>query len=414
MKKLFAFILFAFILFVVNSIKAQVFTNYTTSNSALPGDYVLGGVAVDSNNYAWFGTGSGVAMYNGSIWTTYTTTNGLPDNYIKCITVDKHNNVWVGTDGFGVSKFNGTTWTTFTTTNGLADNGVTAVIADNNNNIWFGTGGSGVSKYDGTTWTTYSIAQGFPGDAGVPASVNCITTDNQNNVWFGTDKGISKFNGTTFSNIDINNIDSLGSNYISALAIDVNNNKWIGTLSYGMTKLNSSNGWVKNYRMSDGLLNNFIQDIVFDTDGIMWIAEYADYNNEGGITKFDGITWTSYTLTDGLVNPQIMGIAVDKNKKLWIATGAGVSFFNPAVSVPETESGQEFSIYPNPASDKIYISHVEENLNVQIVTLSGQVVLNENLSQYQQCLNTLSLTPGMYLVKMTSKEQTCSSKLIIR
>ena len=46
--------------------------------------------------------------------TNYTTANGLVDNFVQCVTVDQNNNVWFGTIS-GVSMFDGTNWTTYNT-----------------------------------------------------------------------------------------------------------------------------------------------------------------------------------------------------------------------------------------------------------------------------------------------------------
>jgi len=93
-----------------------------------------------------------------------------------------------------VSKYDGTTWTTYTTTNSLASNNVYAIGIDSAGIKWFGTD-NGVSKYDGTTWTTYSRADGLASN-----NVYAIGIDSAGIKWFGTDVGVSKYDGTTWTN----------------------------------------------------------------------------------------------------------------------------------------------------------------------------------------------------------------------
>jgi ligand-binding sensor domain-containing protein len=342
-------------------VRAQFLTtHYYTGNSSLQSDYIQGGIAVDTNNNIWVGTDQGVAKFNGSTWTSYTISNGLPSDNIICITVDKYNNVWVGTDGDGIAKYNGSTWTTYTqhSTNNnvdsLCDNSIHYIAGDINGDVWFGSWGSGVSKLNGTTWTTYKT--GLPLDGINTAAINYITVDASGNKWFGTNAGISKYNGSTFTNIDMSTIDSLPDNVIYSIAVDAANNKWIAT-QFGLTKLNSSNAWVKNYRKTDGLYNGFARDVITDPNGNLWLALYTDYNNDGGITKFDGTNFVSQQVDypDTVSADQIFRLAVDKNKDVWAALDFGVLKIDHTSSIMKNQETGSFSIYPNPASDFINI-----------------------------------------------------------
>ncbi|MEI6851756.1 MAG: two-component regulator propeller domain-containing protein [Bacteroidota bacterium] len=356
MKKIIAAVIGTLLLCSINLVNAQFLTtHYYTGNCAIASDYVMGGVAVDTNNNKWFGTDQGVVKYNGSTWATYTTADGLPVNIISCIAVDKNNNIWIGTDGDGVAKFNGSTWTKYTTADGLCDNGIRYVAGDINGDVWFGSGGAGVSKLSGATWTTYTT--GLPMNGGIYAAVNFITVDNSGTKWFGTDAGVAKFNGTTWTVIDQSVEDSLVDNGITSIAIDAANNKWIGTLS-GITKLNSSDVWVKNYRPIDGMYNNGLRDLDIDVNGKLWMGLYTDYNNNGGITRFDGTSWTSqqFDFPDSVSADWIFRLAVDKNNDVWVAMDYGVIKIDHTSSISENQQSGALNVFPNPVSDRITLN----------------------------------------------------------
>lgn len=377
--------------------KSQTFTNYTTSDG-LPDNFINGGVAVDSNNNKWFGTVAGVAKYNDVSWEVFTTSDGLIDNYTTCIAVDNNNNVWVGTNN-GVSKYNGTSWTSYTTADGLADNAVYSISGDNNGNVWFGTYGYGVSKFNGSTWTTYTYLDGLPGDALATAAINLITLDASGNIWFATDMGISEYDGS-FTNINQASVgDSMLSNYITTIAIDANNNKWLGTLSYGMTQLDGNNNWIKNYRVADGLYNNFVQDIDIDSQGNLWIGLFASYNGDGGITKYDGTNWTSYTVTNGLVDAHVIRLAIDKNDVIWIATGNGVSKFMDETGYSELDKNSIINLYPNPSSDYIYVDNACNSSIAEISDITGKIISRQVLAS-QASISTEKLVDGLYFLKI--------------
>ncbi|MBM4175633.1 MAG: T9SS type A sorting domain-containing protein [Ignavibacteria bacterium] len=66
--------------------------------------------------------------------------------------------------------------------------------------------------------------------------INVITVDKDNNLWIGTDRGLVKFDGTTFTTFpDVTNPWS-----IISMKIDRFNNKWIGTFSHGLAIYNEN------------------------------------------------------------------------------------------------------------------------------------------------------------------------------
>ena len=146
-------------------------------------------------------------------------------------------------------------WTNYTTVNGLIHNYVNAICIDSQGNKWFATNG-GASKFDGTSWTSY-------GTPAYPLSSNFILSmgiDPQGNKWFGTNSGITLFDGTNWTIIK-STATGLQNDNIAAIYIDSQGNKWFGT-------------------------------------------------NGGGVSKYDGISWTTYTASNnGLASSYISSIA---------------------------------------------------------------------------------------------------------
>jgi ligand-binding sensor domain-containing protein len=382
-------------------VKAQTITNYTTTDG-LPDNFIIGGVAVDSNNNKWFGTAAGVAKFNNTAWSVYTTTDGLIDNYTTCIAVDKNNNVWVGTNN-GVSKFNGTSWTSYTTTEGLIDNAVVYIAGDNDGSVWFATS-VGVSKLNGSTWTNYTTTDGLPTDV-----INYIATDPSNQKWFGTQlNGVSIYNNSTFNNISTTTMDSLVDDNVYAIAFDKTGQKWIGT-RYGITKLGTANNWLKNYRPVDGLYNEWVHDIKIDSNNNVWVVLFTDYNVDGGISVFNGTTWHSYSLTDGLADKQVIRLAVDKNNDVWVATGNGVSKIHQTSSIGDYSKENAWGIYPNPFTDKIEISNTTGKELYELRNIMGQIIWKgQQIGQH----NFSALQSGVYFLKVDNITTSQVIKLI--
>ena len=402
-KTLYATIISIILMAATFNSMAQTFTNYSTTNG-LPDNFCVGGIAVDTNNNVWVGTAAGIAKFDGTSWLSLTTTQGLVDNYTNCIAVDKNNNIWVGTN-MGISKFNGTTFTTYTIANGLIDNGVKYINVDMNNNLWIGTD-VGVSKYNGSTFTNYTVSDGLPTNV-----ITYITSDTLNNKWFATEMGgISKYNNATFTTISTITVDSLLDNNTFAIAVDKFENKWIGTWM-GITKINAAGNWVANYRTIDGMYNDYVRDLKFDSKGNLWIGLFADYNLDGGISRFNGTNWISYTTADGLADKQVIRLAVDKNDDIWIATGNGVSKLTSpsAISVNNQE---RISVYPNPVSDYLFIQLKNHTTQFTISDITGKTISHHIISENSNKIDVSNLSPGVYLLQIIGKTETSSVKFV--
>lgn len=410
MKNKFVFAFSALFLLAVFAVKSQSFTNYSTVDG-LPDNFINGGVAIDTNNNKWFGTAAGVAKFDDATWEVFTIADGLPDNFINCIAVDGNNNVWAGTSA-GVSMYDGNNWTTYTVSDGLADNGIYAIAGDTDGNVWLGTYGYGVTKYDGANWTTFNYLDGFPGDVSATAAINQISVDPFGNKWFATDMGLVSYDGSNFTTLNMLTAgDSLLSDYITCIAVDDNNHKWLGTLSYGIARFDNTNNWMQNYRVAEGLYNNYVQDIDFDSQGNMWIGMFASYNGDGGITKFDSANGVSYTVAQGLVDAHIIRMAIDKNDNVWIATGNGVSKFTDFSGICENDASNQIQIYPNPTNENIYINKALNSGMAEISDITGKKISSQPVFS-NSILHTENLENGLYFLRITADGKTFNCKFI--
>jgi ligand-binding sensor domain-containing protein len=328
-------------------------------------------IAIDAEGNKWFGTDGGVSKFDGTTWTTYTTEDGLANNDVYAIAIDAEGNKWFGCYSYvsnvgfigGVSKFDGTTWTTYTTADGLASNVVSAIAIDAEDNKWFGTE-AGVSRFDGTTWTNYTTEDGLANN-----NVYAIAIDAVGNKWFGTWSGISKFDGTNWTTYTTE--DGLVYNYVNAITIDVEGNKWFGSgsdiwrygdIGGGVSKFDGTT-WT-NYTTEDGLANNTVYAIAIDAEGNKW------FGTMGGVSKFDGTDWTTYT-SDGLASNCINAIAIDAQGNKWFGTMGGVSKFDGTNwTTYTTEDGL--------ADNHINAIAIDKNGNKWFVTNKGVSKFDDN------------------------------------
>ena len=71
------------------------------------------------------------------------------------------------------------------------------------------------------------------------------------------------------------------------------------------------------------------------------------------------------------------------------------------------------SIYPNPAKDNVNINASVVIEKIQLINISGQILLEQNTHEKQIDLNTTEVKPGIYFMKLFSNENVITRKLVI-
>ncbi|MFA5031379.1 MAG: two-component regulator propeller domain-containing protein [bacterium] len=139
--------------------------------------------------------------------------------------------------------------------------------------------------------------------------------DNGNELWIGTGGGLVKLDKTTDSMTFYNKANSgLPENVVTAIAVDKNGNKWIGTFVGGLAKFDGTN-WTVYNTSNSGLPHDCIDAVAIDNSENIWVATWA------GLVKFDGTNWTLYDTSTGLPYNPGSFIAIDDSNNIWTACG---------------------------------------------------------------------------------------------
>ena len=168
---------------------------------------------------------------------------------------------------------------------------------------------SGLIKYYGTTYTHY-----YPP---TDLDLTCIAVDANNNIWVGsTETGISKFNGTTWTNYNPSNTgNGIPSTWIVDVAVSpVNGDIWVATATEGLSRFNGTT-WTKHNTTTSGgaIPSNNISSVAIDNNGNVWAG------TQDGLAEYNGSTW-SYNSVIGYQG--VNKIKVDRKKNnIWVGTG---------------------------------------------------------------------------------------------
>lgn len=84
-----------------------------------------------------------------------------------------------------------------------------------------------------------------------------------------------------------------------------------------------------------------------------------------------------------------------------------------ATSVQDVTLQRSISLYPNPARETVLLSNVPPRATIQVCDLSGRVLLHVVAGQSQVQLPVMQFISGVYLVRITHRNQTATHKLVV-
>ena len=241
------------------------------------------------------------------------------------------------------------------------------------------------------------------------------TTDNfDNNGW-----GITN---TTYVSPSSSITESPNGNYQN------NENKTI-RLSENINLTNAIGANVTFYAKWD-IENNwdYVQLEVSIDNGNSWIPQCGHFTNEGssnggqptGQPLYDGIqnNWVleQIDLSDYLGEEITMRFKFESDGEV---RADGFYFDDLTVNVLDDETlnnadvlASQFSVYPNPVSNLLYITTPKNNYTLGIYNIQGQLMSTPSVYSGSQTIDYSQYTKGIYLMKFTSNDHTKIFKII--
>lgn len=102
---------------------------------------------------------------------------------------------------------------------------------------------------------------------------------------------------------------------------DRNGNLWFGTDGGGVSRYDGKS--FTNFTLGHGLGHNSVYCIHEDKKGNIWFG-----TNGGGLSKYDGKSFVTFTVAQGLSSNAVHSLIETKDNRLWIGTEKGVSIYD--------------------------------------------------------------------------------------
>ncbi len=114
----------------------------------------------------------------------------------------------------------------------------------------------------------------------------------------------------------------MNSSYVLSILEDSHGNLWFGSGGGGVSKYNGET--FTHYTKKEGLSDDLVYSSLEDRHGNLWFGTYL-----GGVSMYNGETFTHFTENEGLSDNSIFSIVEDQHGNLWFGTGGGgVSKYN--------------------------------------------------------------------------------------
>jgi ligand-binding sensor domain-containing protein/signal transduction histidine kinase len=340
----------------------RAFELYTTQNGFT--DNTVNVIFKDNENNLWFGTnGDGIFRYSFDPFLFIDRSQGLKSPEITCLAKDRNRRIWLGSYGDGLYQYDPSKKINQRITHQELDaQHINSLFSDRDGQIWMGTDNEGIWKYQQDQFVRIDNSTNK-----IPPTSTCITQDAAGAIWISTPVGCLRLLGNQVYRY-------LENTFISTVYCYSKDSVFIGTL-FGLYMWTGDSGI---RRMSLPRV---------DSSNLLCMERRGEHLLIG--TGQHGILdWNisrheikSLSSTDGLNNDAIFSMAFDSSGMLWVGTGHGIDRvnFDNSREKPLVSNYSEYGTLS--AAECNQEAVMIDGRDIWFGTTQGAIILNNSLSQ---------------------------------
>lgn len=260
------------------------------------------------NGSLWFGTESGLVVYDSGCFYEYKANNALTKANINSIACDREENLWFATDRSGLGKL---TRSKFKMVH--MDSSVNTISEDKTGKVWVGSD-NGLHCYENDVEVKNKLTEYLHG-----IRIRDVQTVKNGDILVSCYKkpALVRYGKDGIRSWSTDN--GLAGNKVRVAIETKPGEIYCGTTT-GLSIIHAD-GSIKNFKQINGLENEYVMALYQDTNDVIWIGTDGD-----GIYLMRDEKIISHINSDtGLVGNVIFKISQDLDGSFWVCTGSGIS-----------------------------------------------------------------------------------------
>ncbi len=282
------------------------FTNYAIKNTKTMRTDAIRRICEDKSGLIWIGTQKGILQFRNNKLYRNEKLKMLDNSNIERIFVDKNNAVWIGTNANGLFKYEADSLIMMKDFHEITTSSVFAICQDNKGTLWIGTINGELIKYQDNTFIPYNMQN-------ITAGIYSLHQDKDGTIWVGASRGVF-----SLENNQLKKHDDIEILFVDHIAEDQNGLLWFASSSLGLYRYNKNLHKIERFSEKNGLPNNRVTKIIFDSQGNLWGTTYRK-----GLFQLTDGKFTCYSKSEGLTSNANTAILQYNENEFWIANEMG-------------------------------------------------------------------------------------------
>ena len=285
----------------VSSFDGGTWSSFT--NEEYFNNYIVHDIYVDMNNHKWFPANKGIIRFDNKKWDMFREPYHEKSMRILSAGEDSNGTIWFGSEHRGVALFDGSSWTYYDGFHDLYSQTFVTIKEDKNGTMWLGAFNGTLFSYDGNKWSHQTVVSGSN------PRLYDFDTDETGRVWAATNQGLTKIENTVVTVFEQDG--TVFNTSTRSISIDESDVVWVGGYK-GISEFNGTTFTCPT--IIQGPSHKTTTYIAISPDNTKFFGHYYDK----GISRFDGKIWTAHIFDYGSVGN---GIAVDNEGTVWCTAG---------------------------------------------------------------------------------------------